>query len=101
MQVRGKGKDAFPERRTWKYRMLRKQYLQANPMCEPCKKKGFSRIADEVDHKVALSEGGSLLDVDNLQSICAGCHYFKTLGERRRRLPTEGIRGIDLQGNLI
>ena len=33
--------------------------------------------ATQVDHKVARVGGGAVLDLDNLQAVCASCNYRK------------------------
>jgi 5-methylcytosine-specific restriction protein A len=38
-------------------------------------------MATEVDHIVPVARGGALLDWDNLQSMCHGCHSRKTASE--------------------
>ena len=58
-------------------------------MCAMCK----VAAATELDHIVALSNGGTN-DEDNLQGLCAACHEIKTtadLGYKPR--VTTGIDG--------
>ena len=56
--------------------VLRNRLLCANPMCAMCK----VAAATELDHIVALSNGGGN-DDDNLQCLCAECHETKTLAD--------------------
>ena len=56
---------------------LRKRQLSANPLCVMCQAKGKTTVATELDHIVALVNGGSN-DDDNLQGLCAPCHVQKT-----------------------
>jgi len=68
--------------------VLRNRLLCANPMCAMCK----VAAATELDHIVALSNGGTN-DEDNLQGLCAACHEIKTtadLGHKPRV-----ITGVD------
>lgn len=52
-------------------------------LCQPHKKQGKLRPANQVDHIVPKCEGGSD-DDDNLQSICTECHKAKTAEEALR-----------------
>ena len=59
---------------------VRKQVLDAaNWRCARCGKYG-----NEVDHRTALRNGGAPYDMDNLQTLCRGCHIEKTRAENRR-----------------
>ena len=49
--------------------------------CVKCGKAG--RL--EADHVTPLEDGGALYDLGNLQTLCRGCHFDKTRGERRGR----------------
>jgi hypothetical protein len=51
--------------------------------CEECRASGNPKPAGEVDHIVALSQGGAD-DDSNLQAINVGCHERKTRLERER-----------------
>ena len=46
----------------------------------------------ECDHVKPLADGGDPWDMDNLQSLCRGCHVEKTRqeAENRRELPPGG-----------
>ena len=59
---------------------LRAAKLAADPLCEPCKAKGRTTAATEVDHVTPKFKGGTN-DPNNLQSICRPCHADKTAGE--------------------
>ena len=37
----------------------------------------------EVDHRIALEDGGAVFDLGNLQSLCTDCHFEKSQEERR------------------
>ena len=55
--------------------------------CRQCGRAG--RL--ECDHIIPLAEGGKTYAVDNLQTLCRGCHIRKTAGENQaaaaRRFP--------------
>lgn len=71
----GQGRGGRPWRRK-RDRILARDCHQ----CQPCRRKGFVVLADEVDHIVALSEGGTD-DESNLEAICNPCHKDKTQRE--------------------
>ena len=53
---------------------------RANKECEQCGVVaiGGARVKLEVDHKVALCNGGEMWDEDNLWALCHACHVEKT-----------------------
>lgn len=63
------------------WRMARKGYLDANPMCVECAEHGQSTIATVVDHIVPHRGNMTLFwDSENWQALCATCHNRKTGG---------------------
>lgn len=80
---------------TW--RRLRKQQLRDHPLCEDCLGAGHAIPATDVDHRVALKDGGEPLDPANLASRCHSCHSIKTAhmdagfgNARKGHVPTKG-----------
>jgi 5-methylcytosine-specific restriction enzyme A len=77
--------------RKWMVRQRRQLRLQ--PLCAACKALGVVTVAEEVDHVVALANGGSDED-SNLQSLCAPCHAEKTAADLgytpRKRIRYDG-----------
>ena len=63
--------------RAWK--RIRDRKIRESPMCEECLKHGIYRPAEEVHHRVPLSEGGTH-ERSNLVSLCRSCH-MKAHGE--------------------
>lgn len=57
--------------RAWK--RIRDSYVKTHPFCEQCYAKGIIVPAEEVHHKLPLSEGGTHAR-DNLISLCKSCH---------------------------
>lgn len=56
---------------------IRERRLRDNPLCVRCTKAGRVTLATQIDHIVALCNGG--LDVDeNRQELCSDCHRAKT-----------------------
>lgn len=54
------------------WQQLRKAFLMTHPVCR------CGRPAKHVDHKVALTAGGTN-DEGNLQAMCHSCHSRKTI----------------------
>lgn len=50
---------------------VRKMKLAMNPVCELCNK--YEKLI--VHHLKPISEGGEKYDFNNLQTLCAECHY--------------------------
>lgn len=57
--------------RNWK--RIRDAYIHRHPMCEECMAEGRATLAEQVHHRIPLSEGGTN-DFSNLESVCAACH---------------------------
>jgi len=62
------------------WRRKRHDKLQREPVCRTCKTLGRTTFANEVDHIVPKSLGGTD-DDDNLQPLCKACHSRKTAQE--------------------
>ena len=68
---------------------IRYRVLANNPLCVRCQAKGRITIATQVDHIIALVNGGSddKHDDSNRQGLCDECHKVKTaedMGHRPR-----------------
>ena len=64
---------------TTKWRKLREVYMHEHPICEKCLEKGVVTAAEDIHHIVSPFKGGqinwvSLLDYNNLMSVCKTCH---------------------------
>lgn len=66
-----------------KLQRMRADLFTANPLCVECAAKGFTRLATQRDHIVALADGGRD-DPENTQGLCDECHEGKSLAERLR-----------------
>jgi 5-methylcytosine-specific restriction enzyme A len=53
------------------WRKIRAMYLRENPLCEPCKDKGITKIADLVHHKDGNNKNN---EWENFESNCWDCH---------------------------
>jgi 5-methylcytosine-specific restriction protein A len=66
---------------------IRRSHLSAYPLCVHCEAQGRTELATEVDHIVALVNGGADMD-SNRQGLCKDCHADKTradLGHKARQ----------------
>ena len=70
--------DRFIHSHQW--RRIRAAYIAANPLCEECKRNGYTVAGEQVDHIVPRHRGGGH-GFDNLQTLCVPCHEKKTAGE--------------------
>ncbi len=60
---------------------IREDWFRLHPLCARCRPMGFISLAVELDHIVALANGGPDFDVDegkNRQGLCKPCHRIKT-----------------------
>jgi 5-methylcytosine-specific restriction protein A len=65
-----------------RWRKVRKlALLRDKGTCQHCLRHGEYTPATEVDHIIAIVDGGSRLDLNNLQSLCKPCHSRKTVLE--------------------
>jgi hypothetical protein len=81
--------DAHNQRRPlrgYKLDQIREAYRRLSPLCERCRAQGRVRVWTQLDHRVALSNGGADFDVDpgQRQGLCAPCHAEKTAEDRGR-----------------
>jgi len=72
---------------------MRALYLQQYPLCEHCDAAGRITLAEEVDHILPLSQGGTDA-FENLQGLCKPCHAAKTADEHPERVKRPEI-GLD------
>lgn len=56
---------------------IRREHFARNPLCVECDRQGLIRLATQVDHIVALCNGGRDIE-SNRQGLCAQCHEAKT-----------------------
>lgn len=56
---------------------IRARKMLEQPLCVMCSQKGRVRLGVEMDHIVALVNGGGNED-ENLQMLCVECHKEKT-----------------------
>lgn len=64
-----------------RWRVLRRRVLFEEPICRACR----DALAVEVDHIVALEDGGEPYARSNVQPLCGPCHGRKTWEERNAR----------------
>lgn len=92
-----------------KWQRLRRQKINANPLCEMCQREGIVKAAQEVHHKTPVESAPARTDqellmfsLDNLQSLCRECHkkVHEVLGkntkeERAKRNESETKSAIE------
>ena len=86
---------------TARWQKLRSRKLKANPLCEPCKRAGITKIANTVDHDLAINQGGEAFPpIHELTSMCPSCHGAKTArGPEAGAAQTDKPRrGCDVNG---
>ena len=89
---------------TARWQRLRLAHLSRFPMCEACEAMGRVTMANTVDHRVAISEGGAAFPGhDGLASYCPGCHGAKTArgAEAGAVRSTKPRKGCDANGNPL
>lgn len=56
---------------------IRKRHFMLNPLCVDCEREGKVKVWEELDHIVALANGGTDTD-DNRVGLCREHHRIKT-----------------------
>lgn len=74
-----------------RWRAIRKQQLQHQPLCEDCSKAGRITEAREVDH---VNQNTADNTPGNLASLCKPCHSRRTAAQQRGVKP-KPIIGLD------
>jgi 5-methylcytosine-specific restriction protein A len=69
--MRGSPQSRGYDARWVKVRLIK---LKRNPLCECCHGQGKITIATLVHHIVSIRDGGAVLDMSNLMSLCIRCH---------------------------
>lgn len=82
---------------TYQWQRLRNAYLHSHPLCADCAKENKTQRANEIDHIIPISEGGSSTDWSNLQALCKHHHSLKTRHENKRG----GIKTIEEYADKI
>lgn len=74
-----------------RWQRVRALKLRECPLCEYCPPRR-RKTATEVDHFIAIEDGGSPFDMANLRSACKPCHSQKTAhGETLHGCDENGI----------
>jgi 5-methylcytosine-specific restriction protein A len=62
-----------------RYKQNRKAFLEKNPLCIECRKKGKTKRANVLDHRTP-HKGNAVLfwDQSNWDALCDSCHSVKT-----------------------
>lgn len=72
----------------------RERYFRLHPLCVMCTHSGRVTPATELDHIVALVNGGTN-DDSNRQGLCADCHKVKTAADVGKRYTPPTPIGTD------
>ena len=69
-----------------KLQTLRTRLLSANPLCVMCAAKKVVSVATQLDHIVAIVNGGDARpDDDGYQGLCDACHADKSRADLGRK----------------
>lgn len=63
---------------TVRWRNLRRRILDERPICA---RRGCRARSTDVDHVIAIADGGQPWAEDNLEALCHACHATKTARE--------------------
>ena len=83
------------DKRAW--RKLSRAYLIRNPLCAQCQDEGRIVLATQVDHIVAVKDGGTWFDRSNLQALCDKHHGLKTLFAEQGK----SLKGVAADGTPL
>lgn len=76
---------------------IRRHHFMLHPLCVECEKRGVIRLATQLDHIVALVNGGKDFDQDegkNRQGLCDEHHEAKTRADLGQRVKVQiGLDG--------
>lgn len=75
-----KRNDESTRIRGHKWVRWRREILRVRPLCVECEREGRAEAATEIDHVVALCNGGSN-EAENLQPLCSEHHRRKTASD--------------------
>ena len=69
-------------RRGRTYRKWRRRILAGEPLCRPCRERGYTVAAMELDHLVPVEQAPERFwDEANVQPICVECHRARHSNE--------------------
>ena len=68
-----------------RYSKWRSAVLDRQPLCVLCLASGRTVAAEELDHIVPRSEGGAVMDEDNVRPLCRPCHIAITRVWKQRK----------------
>ncbi len=92
-----KQSEAYKRIRGRKLQHIRANYFKRNPLCAHCLIKGRYTLASELDHIIALVNGGKDT-ADNYQGLCISCHKIKTANDlKQKRKPIIGLDGYPIE----
>lgn len=78
--IRNRERDPFYHNQAW--RKVRDLFLQINPLCAECQKKGRLTPAKVADHITPKDICRDPYDISNLQPLCFKCHAEKSAKDK-------------------
>jgi 5-methylcytosine-specific restriction endonuclease McrA len=78
---------------TARWQQVRLSLLAHSPLCARC-----GRPAEDIDHRVPVSKGGSVWGLANLVAYCHSCHSSKTRRVDQCGLSEAPVKGCDVNG---
>ena len=92
-----KQREAYKRIRGRKLQDIRAKHFAANPLCAHCLIKGRYTLASELDHIIALTNGGKDIP-SNYQALCSSCHKIKTAQDlNHKQKPIIGLDGYPIE----
>ena len=89
--------EAYKRIRGRKLQDIRAKHFAANPLCAHCLIKGRYTLASELDHIIALTNGGKDTK-SNYQGLCSDCHRIKTNADMDyKQKPVIGLDGYPIE----
>ena len=84
----------------YNWRRLRNDYIRLHPLCAECLRNGKVKPATDVHHLRSPFKGGEinwtlLMDVNNLESLCAECHGLEHAKQNGYEPPEEVLARLD------
>lgn len=79
--VANRERDPFYHTNRWK--MASKRFIENNPLCKECKKKGLLTPSVITDHRIPKDKCADPLDQDNWDPLCKPCHSVKSAQDKK------------------
>lgn len=88
----------LPVWQRFRYNLIRLKKQRGEWICNNCGVSGYV-VPIHLDHIKRLKDGGELLDPNNIQLLCEGCHIEKTAKENTKsKIDEKRRQWIELVG---